>query len=252
MTKVTEKVEVRNRWSNEIQFTAEITCAPDATPSVKLGLAIRWGVKNGANLYGANLTRANLYGANLDGANLTRANLDGANLDGANLDGANLDGANLYGANLYGANLYGANLTRANLYGANLDGANLTRANLDGANLDGANLDGANLYGANLDGANLYGAKLAENITLSRAPLQLYGLTWPVTIFDRHMKIGCQFHSLHAWENFSDREIIAMDGRSAAKFWASHKATLLALARADSRSFEPDTNGEAQEPEAAQ
>jgi hypothetical protein len=47
--------------------------------------AVVEAVKNGANL----------YGANLDGANLTRANLYGANLDGANLYGANLDGANL-------------------------------------------------------------------------------------------------------------------------------------------------------------
>jgi len=97
------KFDVLNRFSGEVQFTAEIDCAESTPRSVKLGLAVRWAVKTGASL-----NRANLDGANLDGASLNRANLYRANLDGANLDGANLDGANLYRANLDGANLYRA------------------------------------------------------------------------------------------------------------------------------------------------
>jgi hypothetical protein len=53
------------------------------------------------------------------------------------------------------------------------------------------------------------------------------------------MQIGCEFHSLHEWENYTDREIIAMDGRAAAEFWKAHKDILLGLARANGRSFEP-------------
>jgi hypothetical protein len=103
-TEVTiEQYEVKNRYTGEVQFTAEIECAPDALPSVNLGSAVRWGFKTGANLTGANLIGANLTGANLIGANLTGANLIGANLDGANLTRANLIGANLDGANLIGA-----------------------------------------------------------------------------------------------------------------------------------------------------
>ena len=141
------KFDILNRWSGEVQFTAEIDCAPDALSSIKMGLAIRCAVKEAANLRGANLSGANLRGADLRGANLRGANLYGANLYGANLYGANLRGANLRGADLYGANLSGADLRGANLYGANLYGANLSGADLYGANLYGANLYGANLYG---------------------------------------------------------------------------------------------------------
>jgi hypothetical protein len=108
MTEATEKYEVRSRWTNDVQFTAEITCDPAALPSIKLGLAVKWGVKAGANLTGANLADSNLAGANLTGANLADSNLAGANLTGANLAGANLTGANLAGANLTRANLTGA------------------------------------------------------------------------------------------------------------------------------------------------
>ena len=111
MTKTaTIPFEVRNRWTGEVQFTAQITCAPDATPAVKLGLAVKGGVKEKAYLAGANLAGADLAGAYLAGADLAGAYLAGADLDGADLDGAYLDGAYLAGAYLAGANLDGANL----------------------------------------------------------------------------------------------------------------------------------------------
>ncbi len=138
--------------------------------------------------------------------------------------------ANLAGANLARANLAGANLARANLDGANLVGADLVGADLAGANLARANLDGANLARANLDGA-----KWADKITISKRPLQLYGLEWPVTVLDAHMQIGCQLHSLYDWEQFDDVTIVEMDGRSALRFWRDHKYALLGLARGAGR-----------------
>ena len=88
------KLDILNRFSGDVQFTAEIDCKETDLHEIKIGLAVRWAIKNGTNL----------YGASLDGANLVRANLDGANLDGAKLDGANLYGASLVRANLEGAN----------------------------------------------------------------------------------------------------------------------------------------------------
>jgi len=148
---------------------------------------------------------------------------------------------NLSGTYLCGANLSGANLSGANLGGANLGGANLCGANLSGANLGGANLGGANLSGANLGGVYLSDAKIRDGITISLIPIQIFNLVWAVSIYDQHMQIGCEFHSLHEWENFTNFEIIAMDGRAAAKFWKAHKDILLGLARANGRSFEPFT-----------
>ncbi|MCU7840889.1 MAG: pentapeptide repeat-containing protein [Candidatus Thiodiazotropha sp. (ex Troendleina suluensis)] len=219
---MTDKLyEIKNRWTGEVIFSLE--CG-------SFRLAIEAAIKSRANLYGANLDGASLVRANLDGANLDGASLDGANLGGANLGGANLDGANLDGANLGGANLYGANLVRANLDGANLDGANL-----DGASLDGANLDGASLDGANLDGANLDGAKLTDDITINKTPIQLTGLYYFVIIFDEHMRIGCEFHSLADWFSYDDQRIVDMDGKNAMTFWKQCKEPLLQICIADDR-----------------
>ena len=124
----TEKYVVRNRWSGDVQFTAEITVTPDMLLSVKTGLAVRWARGNGADLSGADLRGADLHGADLSGANLRGADLSGADLGGADLSGANLRGANLRGADLGGADLSDANLSDANLHGADLSGANLRGA----------------------------------------------------------------------------------------------------------------------------
>ena len=99
------KFDILNRFSGAVQFTADIDADKNETPSVKIGLAVKWAVKNRANLYGANLNGANLNEASLNGANLYRANLNGASLNGANLNRANLNEASLNGANLDGANL---------------------------------------------------------------------------------------------------------------------------------------------------
>jgi len=125
--------EIRNRFTGKVQIRAEIECADDALSSIKLGLAVRWGIKSVAGL-----SRADLSGADLSGANLSMANLSMADLSGANLSRAYLSGANLSGANLSGANL-----SRADLSGANLSGANLSRANLSMAYLSGAYLSRA-------------------------------------------------------------------------------------------------------------
>ena len=130
--------EIRNRWTEAVQFTAEIE-ADDRTPlGVKVGLAVRWALKNRANLIGAVLS-----GAYLSDANLSDANLRGAVLIGAVLIGANLIGANLRGAALIGANLIGADLSGAVLSGAYLSGAYLSDAALIGADLSDAYLSDA-------------------------------------------------------------------------------------------------------------
>jgi uncharacterized protein YjbI with pentapeptide repeats len=140
-----EQFPVRNRFTGAVQFTAAISVTPDMLPSVKLGLAVRWGCGNDANLSDADLCDANLRDANLSGADLSDADLRGANLSGANLSGANLSGADLRGANLRDANLSDADLSDADLRGANLRDANLSGADLRGANLRDANLSGADL-----------------------------------------------------------------------------------------------------------
>ena len=114
------KFDIKNRFTGSVQFTAEIDCADDAPLWIKIGLAVKWGVR----------TRADLSGANLSGSDLSGSDLSGADLSGAHLSGAHLSGANLSGAHLFGANLFGADLSGAYLFGAHLFGADLSATNL--------------------------------------------------------------------------------------------------------------------------
>ena len=85
--------EIYNRWTGDVQLTAEIDATDDAPRSLKIGLAVKWAMKNRANLSYANLSRADLRGADLRGADLSGADLSRANLRGADLRGANLSDA---------------------------------------------------------------------------------------------------------------------------------------------------------------
>ena len=103
------------------------------------------------------------------------------------------------------------------------------------ANLAGAYLVDAYLTGAYLAGAYLAGAKWRDGIILTRLPLQLFGLDYPVTVLDQHMQIGCELHTLADWTAFDNARIARMDGLRSRQFWDKHGAVLLALAASDGR-----------------
>ena len=137
----TVKFDILNRFSGNVQFSAEIDCAEDSPISIKLGLAVKVAIKELADLQGADLQGAYLQDAYLQGAYLQDANLQDADLRGAYLQGANLQGADLQGAYLQDADLQDADLRGAYLQGAYLQGAYLQDANLQDADLRGADLD---------------------------------------------------------------------------------------------------------------
>ena len=82
-----------------------------------------------------------------------------------------------------------------------------------------------------LRSADLSGATYGKNIPLTKTPLQILGLHWIIFIFNEHMKIGCELHSITAWQSFDDNQINKMDSH-ALKFWHKNRENILALAKA--------------------
>jgi len=81
--------EIKNRFTQKVQFTAEVECGDDSPINLKIGLSVMWALKNRADLREADLREADLREADLYGANLYGANLCGADLvdGGQRLDG---------------------------------------------------------------------------------------------------------------------------------------------------------------------
>ena len=102
----------------------------------------------------------------------------------------------------------------------------------NGANLEGADLRGANLYSANLEGEKL-----------TKTPLQLNNLKWPVLISDKYLRIGCQRFTIEEWKNFDDAAIVKMDF-AALKFWRKWKAPIIALCDAHNTAENATEGGE--------
>ena len=95
--------DVKNRWSGKIKFTAEIDCKEEESKNIKLGLAVKWAIRNNADLSSADLRYADLRYADLRYANLSYADLRYADLSSADLHYANLSSADLHYANLRSA-----------------------------------------------------------------------------------------------------------------------------------------------------
>ena len=112
---------------------------------------------------------------------------------------------------------------------ADLSGADLSRADLSRANLSRADLSWADLSRANLSRAN------DERIIIEKTPIQIATGEYHVIIFDAHMKIGCEFHSLADWWNFDNERVAQMDGTRSRRFWDIWKAPLMAVCEANGR-----------------
>ena len=69
----------------------------------------------------------------------------------------------------------------------------------------------------------------------SISPICISGFRWIITITDKHMRIGCQFHEIEAFEAFTDREIASVDGKHSLRFWRENKDWLMTLARAHAK-----------------
>lgn len=79
----------------------------------------------------------------------------------------------------------------------------------------------------NLSGnAWVYGDKITNN-------KDVYNIccndTYNITILPNFIKIGCQFHKKEEWWKFTNREIEAMDGLKAIRFWKKWKPILQAI-----------------------
>ena len=68
-----------------------------------------------------------------------------------------------------------------------------------------ADLSGVDLYGANIYRANLYGKPV------TKVPIQIQGLKYPVIVTDVHIAIGCEVHTVAEWKAFTNEQIEEMD-----------------------------------------
>jgi uncharacterized protein YjbI with pentapeptide repeats len=156
------KFNVLDRFTGEVKFTAEIECDDSATPSLKLGLAVKWAIKEKADLSSANLSSADLRSADLSSADLRSADLSSADLRYADLSSADLSSADLRSADLRSADLRSADLRSADLRSADLRSADLRSADLRSADLSSADLSSADLSSADLRSADLRSADLSS------------------------------------------------------------------------------------------
>jgi hypothetical protein len=149
----------------------------------------------------------------LRGADFSNANLTNAEMDGGDYAGAIFNGANLTGANVSEADLRHTDFRNAVLHGAILCDSDLSEANFDGALFGATEIAGATLQQCVFTTLSAFTLPFEEADMIkdcrfinpcetvcpfSRQPLVMQGLSAPVVVMDRHIKIGHQVFPLDA------------------------------------------------------
>jgi len=141
------------------------------------------------------------------------------NFLGGNFRGDFLSGN--FRGNFLGGAFLGDDFWSGDFLGGNFLGGNF-RGNFLGGNFLAGNFLAGNFLGGNFRGGNFLGKRI------SRKPITIYGLAWRVYITQVGAKIGCQEHSVAAWNAFSDSEIDAM-AEGALDFWKQNKGLILSV-----------------------
>ena len=116
---------------------------------------------------------------------------------------------------------------RGNFLGGNFWCGNFLGGEFRGGEFRGGDFWDGNFLGGNFRGGNFWGGNFL-GASISRRPITIYGLTWPVYITQAGAKIGCQAHSVAAWNTLSDSEINAM-APGALTFWRQNKELILSV-----------------------
>ena len=114
---------------------------------------------------------------------------------------------------LSGSNLSGSDLSNCNLRGSNLSDCDLSNCNLSGSDLRGSNLSDCDLSGSDLRDCDL--RVLQTDI-------------WTVYVQKDTIRIGCQYHSISDWGQFTDDQIANMH-RRALIWWKIWKDVIFAI-----------------------
>lgn len=133
-------------------------------------------------------------------------------------------------SDLSGLSLLNIDFTGCNFTNCSFEHTDLRHTILTGCNFNGATFARVDFSCADLAGANFKGAFI-DNIKLSGQPLLIDTPEYGICIFEKYMQIGCQLHTIEEWERFNNRQIMAMDGLNATRWWHTHRDKLLAQAK---------------------
>ena len=125
--------------------------------------------------------------------------------------------------------LIDANLRYANLRSSDLRYANLRYADLRGANLRSSDLRSSDLRYADLENADLENADLRYAIGNNSEVKTIQASEYVITYTEKIINIGCQSHTKEKWFNFTDDQILKMDGERALNWWKKWKPILKSI-----------------------
>ena len=113
-------------------------------------------------------------------------------------------------------------LSRSDLRGCDLSGSDLRGCDLSGSDLSGSDLRDCDLRGSNLRDCDL------SDCDLSGSDLRVLQTDiWNVYVQKDTIRIGCQYHSISDWAQFTDGQIANMH-RSALIWWKTWKDLIFA------------------------
>jgi len=112
------------------------------------------------------------------------------------------------------------------MWGGEMWGGEMWGGVMWGGVMWGGEMRGGEMRGGEMWGGEMHGGEMRGDIT--KDPIYIAGLYWPVTVCDTIMTIGCQSHPIEEWRAFTKKQIGDMDS-NAHNFWSTYKDVIFTL-----------------------
>lgn len=178
----------------------------------------------------ADLRGANLTNAELDEGQFSYARFDQANLTGANMSCANLKGAIFRQATLYNVCFCESVMTNAQFFEVQFGGSDIAWTDISNASFDGYSALDLNFSECLFSNNTKYYDHTGSVCEMTRPPLLIKGLKYPVIFFDRHLKVGPAVWPMETWLRMSIEEMYIRIPADVVQFFLVYQALFFRLA----------------------
>jgi uncharacterized protein YjbI with pentapeptide repeats len=174
-----EKFEVRNRWTGEVQFTAEIETTPEMTMGWKLRLAVIWALANAIPTADLRLDGIDFTGYKCPvGSSFVDCHFDGCWFDSSSFvscgfnrcrfvdcrfDGGVFDGSSFDGSVFVRGRFIDCSFVRSRFIRSSLNRSRFDGSSFDGSSFDGSRFDDSRFVDCSFDGSSFDGQVDARN-----------------------------------------------------------------------------------------
>lgn len=166
-----------------------------------------------------------------EGFDFSNQKFDNLNIECCNFYSTNFSNVTIKNSDIRNSLFNYSRLSKLKLEKVKLKKCDFRGSELDNSSFSDCDLTGCNFWEASLLNIRLDNVYLMDTIGNGKEIKSLQIGTFTIVYTCNLLQVGCKIYPIDKWSTFTNRDLLEMGGREAAKFWNYHGDEILNLVR---------------------